>query len=104
LTVSAGIVIVVVLGAFALVGLVTLLVYRGDRAGVVRRRDLENVRRDHRQALLTLYAIQRTITLWRPSVTDDVGVGFVDAVQKHVNDFHATVLQVDDDDQEKRKN
>ncbi len=57
-------VVIVVTSAFALVALVAVLVHRGDRASGARRRDLERVQRDYRQAQLTLHIIQRSITLW----------------------------------------
>jgi len=77
----------------AIVGVVAVKVTRAATGtGTPRRREFNRVVRERHDAVYALHELQKTVNLWRASVTDDAGVAFLDTVQQHLTAHNEKTL------------
>lgn len=88
----------VVLLVFVVVAVVAVKVTRAvTGTGTPRRHEFQRLVRERHELALTKTKIQRTLNLWRTSVTDEVGLAFMDAVQEHLTELDQKLLTQETD-------
>lgn len=65
--------------------------------GTPRRRELQRVVRERHEAVLTKHQIQRALNLWRPSVTDETCLAFMDTIQGYLTELDQKLLTQETD-------
>lgn len=65
--------------------------------GTPRRRELRRVVRERNEAVLTKHQIQRALNLWRPSVTDETCLAFMDTIQGYLTELDQKLLTEETD-------
>lgn len=65
--------------------------------GTPRRRELQRVVRERHEAVLTKHEIQRALNLWRPSMTDETALAFMDTIQGYLTELDQKLLTKETD-------
>lgn len=60
--------------------------------GTPRRREFQRAVRERHELALTKHKIQIALNAWRPSVTDEVGIGFMDTIQGYLTELDQKLL------------
>lgn len=84
---------IVIVAVLALIGLVAVLMFRAERGPVPRRRELNQLRDRYARAGQTIVEVKQLVRVWRPSMIDDAGAAFLDAVEERLHRFDDYLIE-----------